>query len=74
MTSDSIRRNIVVCDGGDMTDDAIQPNSSCSGIYVLVYVMATYGLLIQLMLHSAYVSSGLVKHCQSSYDFLEMNH
>jgi hypothetical protein len=35
MTSDSIRRNIVVCDGGDTTDDAIQPNSSCSGIYCL---------------------------------------
>ncbi len=33
MTSDSIRRNIVVCDGDDTTDDAIQPNSSCSGIY-----------------------------------------
>ncbi len=32
MTSDSIRRNIVVCDGGDITDDAVQPNSSCSGI------------------------------------------
>jgi hypothetical protein len=41
---------------------------------VFVYVMVTYGLLIQLMLHSAYVSSGLVKHHQSSYDFLEMNH
>jgi hypothetical protein len=39
-----------------------------------VYVMATYGLLIRLMLHLAYVSSGLVKHCQSSYDFPEMNH
>ena len=35
MTSDSIRRNIDVCDGGDTTDDAIQPNSSCSGIYCL---------------------------------------
>ncbi len=35
MTSDSIRRNIVVCDGGDTSDDAIQPNSSCSGIYCL---------------------------------------
>jgi hypothetical protein len=35
MTSDSIRRNIVVCDGGDTTDDAIQPNSSCSGVYCL---------------------------------------
>ena len=35
MTSDSIRRNIVVCDGGDTTDDAIQPNSSCSSIYCL---------------------------------------
>ncbi len=35
MTSDSIRRNIVVCDGGDMTDDAIQPISSCSGTYCL---------------------------------------
>ncbi len=35
MTSDNIRRNIVVCDGGDTTDDAIQPNSSCSSIYCL---------------------------------------
>jgi hypothetical protein len=35
MTSDSIRRNIGLCDGGDTTDDAIQPNSSCSGIYCL---------------------------------------
>jgi hypothetical protein len=35
MTSGSIRRNIVLCDGGDMTDDAIQPNSACSGIYCL---------------------------------------
>jgi hypothetical protein len=35
MTSDSIGRNIVVCDGGDMTDDAIQPNLSCRGIYCL---------------------------------------
>jgi hypothetical protein len=35
MTSYSIRRNIVVCDGGDTTDDAILPNSSCSGIYCL---------------------------------------
>ena len=35
MTSDSIRRNIVVCDGGDTTDDAIQPKLSCSGIYCL---------------------------------------
>ncbi len=35
MTSDSIRRNIVVCDGGDTTDDAIQPNSSYSGVYCL---------------------------------------
>ncbi len=26
MTSDSIRRNIVVCDGGDTTDNAIQSN------------------------------------------------
>ncbi len=34
MTSDSIRRNIVVCNGGDTTDDAIQPNSSCSSIYI----------------------------------------
>jgi hypothetical protein len=35
MTSDSIRKKIVVCDGGDTADDAIQPNSSCSGIYCL---------------------------------------
>jgi hypothetical protein len=35
MTSDSIRRNIVVCDGGYTTDDAIQQNSSCSSIYCL---------------------------------------
>ncbi len=35
MTSDSIRRNIVVFDGGDTTDNVIQPNSSCSGIYCL---------------------------------------
>jgi hypothetical protein len=35
MTSDSIRRNLVVCDEVDTTDDAIQPTSSCSGIYCL---------------------------------------
>ncbi len=35
MTSDSIKRNIVVCDGGDTTDDAIQPISSCSGTFCL---------------------------------------
>jgi hypothetical protein len=35
MTSDGIRRNIVVCDGDFTTDDAIQPNSSCSGICCL---------------------------------------
>ncbi len=35
LTSDSIRKNIVVCDGGDTTDDAIQPDLSCSGIYYL---------------------------------------
>ncbi len=74
MTSDSIRRNIVVCDGGDRTDDAIQPNHPVAAYIVFVYMMGTYGLLIRLMLHSAYVSSGLVKHRQSSYIFLEMNH
>jgi hypothetical protein len=41
---------------------------------VFVYVMATYGLLIQLMLHSAYVSSGLGKQHQSSYGVIEMIH
>ncbi len=35
MTSDDIRRHIVVCDGGDTIDDAIQPESSSSDVHYL---------------------------------------
>ena len=35
MTPDNIRRYIVVCDGGDTIDDAIQPDSSCSNLHFL---------------------------------------
>jgi len=35
MTTDDIRRHIVVCDGGDTIDDAIQPESSSSDVHYL---------------------------------------
>ena len=35
MNTDDIRRHIVVCDGGDTIDDAIQPESSSSDVHYL---------------------------------------
>ena len=35
MTPDNIRRYIVVCDGGDTIDNAIQPDSSHSDLHFL---------------------------------------
>ena len=35
MTTDDIRRHIVVCDGGDTIDNAIQPESSSSDVHYL---------------------------------------
>jgi hypothetical protein len=35
MTTDDIRRHIVVCDGGDAIDDDIQPESSSSDVHDL---------------------------------------
>jgi hypothetical protein len=35
MTTDNIRRHIVVCDGGDTIDDAIQPDSSSCDVHFL---------------------------------------
>ena len=35
MTTDNIRREIVVCDGGDTNDDAIQQDSSSSDVKFL---------------------------------------
>ena len=35
MTTDDIRRHIVVCDGGDTINNAIQPESSSSDVHYL---------------------------------------
>ncbi len=35
MTTDDIRRHIVVCDGGVTIDDAIQPESTSSNVHYL---------------------------------------
>jgi hypothetical protein len=74
MNTDDIRRHIVVCDGGDTIDNAIQPDSSSSDVHYLRIVMVTYGLLIRLMLHSAYVLSCRVTQRQSLYHSLELKH
>jgi hypothetical protein len=47
MTTDDIRRHIVVCDGGNTIDDAIQPESSSSNVhYLRICDGDLYGLLI----------------------------
>ena len=75
MTKEDIKRHIVVCDGGDTVDDAIHPDSSNPNVHLLcLYMMVTYGLLIRLMILSAYVLSRRVKRHQSFYGSQELKH
>ncbi len=43
MSSDYIRKNIVECDGGDTTSNAIKNTSAFKSVHYLQMVMVTYG-------------------------------
>jgi hypothetical protein len=43
MSSDYIRNNIVVCDGGDTTSDAIKMHQLLKVFTIFESVMVTYG-------------------------------
>jgi hypothetical protein len=74
LTADNIKHHIVVCDGGDTIDDAIQPDIIRSDVQVLrirngdLWVADTGNATL------GYVLLLQVTKCESSYDSQEMIH
>jgi hypothetical protein len=74
MSSDYIRKNIVVCNGGDTTSNAIKIYQFLKVFNIFKSVMVTYGWLILLMPQLAYILSGQVNHRPCSFVFQGMSH